>query len=245
MQVSLRLHEEDPELNGILGFNEHIAKEHFGFCGATGVAEYSMIARDVMIAHATNTHIHIQHLSKAESVKVVEFAQRLGTHVTAEELLLLRGSNAKMNPPLRLESDRLAVIEGLKSGVISVIATDHAPHHVDEKNVKDITQAPSGMTGLETSLSLGLTYLVDAGHLTLMQLLEKMTINPAQLYGFDAGYLAENGPADLTIFDANAERMITEDFASKSINSPFIGEKLKGVVRYTICDGQIVYEGKS
>ena len=218
------LHEEDPELNGILGFNEQIAKEHFGFCGATGVAEYSMIARDVMIAHATNTHIHF---SKTEN------------------LLLLKGSNAKMNPPLRLESDRLAVIEGLKSGVISVIATDHAPHHIDEKNVKDITQAPSGMTGLETSLSLGLTYLVDAGHLTLMQLLEKMTINPAQLYGFDAGYLAENGPADLTIFDANAERMITEDFASKSINSPFIGEKLKGIVRYTICDGKIVYGDRS
>ena len=249
------LHEEDPELNGILGFNEQIAKEHFGFCGATGVAEYSMIARDVMIAHATNTHIHIQHLSKAESVKVVEFAQQLGTHVTAEaapqhfskteELLLLKGSNAKMNPPLRLESDRLAVIEGLKSGVISVIATDHAPHHADEKNAKDITKAPSGMTGLETSLSLGLTYLVEAGHLTLMQLLEKMTINPAQLYDFEAGYLAENGPADLTIFDANAERMITEDFASKAANSPFIGEKLKGVVHYTICDGQIVYGSKS
>ena len=237
------LHEEDPELNGILGFNEQIAKEHFGFCGATGVAEYSI------------THIHIQHLSKAESVKVVEFAQQLGANVTAEaapqhfskteNLLLLKGSNAKMNPPLRLESDRLAVIEGLKSGVISVIATDHAPHHIDEKNVKDITQAPSGMTGLETSLSLGLTYLVDAGHLTLMQLLEKMTINPAQLYGFDAGYLAENGPADLTIFDANAERMITEDFASKSINSPFIGEKLKGIVHYTICDGKIVYGDRS
>ena len=214
-----------------------------------------MIARDVMIAHASNTHIHIQHLSKAESVKVVEFAQQLGANVTAEaapqhfskteNLLLLKGSNAKMNPPLRLESDRLAVIEGLKSGVISVIATDHAPHHIDEKNVKDITQAPSGMTGLETSLSLGLTYLVDAGHLTLMQLLEKMTINPAQLYGFDAGYLAENGPADLTIFDANAERMITEDFASKSINSPFIGEKLKGIVHYTICDGKIVYGDRS
>ena len=246
------LHEEDPGLNGILGFNENIAKDHFKFCGATGVAEYAMIARDVMIAHATKAHVHIQHLSKEESVKVVEFAQGLGAQVTAEvapqhfskteTLLLTQGSNAKMNPPLRLESDRRAVIEGLKSGVITVIATDHAPHHADEKNVEDITKAPSGMTGLETSLSLGLTYLVEAGELSLMKLLEKMTVNPAKLYNFEAGYLAENGPADITIFDDKADRTVGPNFASKSSNSPFIGETLKGQVKYTICKGQIVYQ---
>jgi len=249
----ISLHEEDPNLNGILGFNEHIAKEHFHICGATGVAEYSMIARDVMIAYDAKAHVHIQHLSKAESVKVVDFAQKLGAQVTAEAapqhfskteaLLLTKGSNAKMNPPLRLESDRLAVIEGLKSGVISVIATDHAPHHADEKNVADITQAPSGMTGLETSLSLGLTYLVDAGHLSLMELLEKMTFNPAQLYGFDAGFIAQDGPADLTIFDPEADRLVTDHFVSKATNSPFVGEKLKGQVKFTICDGEVVFEG--
>ena len=248
----ISLHEEDPNLNGILGFNEHIAKEHFHICGATGVAEYSMIARDVMIAYDAKAHVHIQHLSKAESVKVVEFAQKLGAQVTAEAapqhfskteaLLLTKGSNAKMNPPLRLESDRLAVIEGLKSGVISVIATDHAPHHADEKNVEDITKAPSGMTGLETSLSLGLTYLVEAGHLSLMELLEKMTVNPAQLYGFDAGFIAQDGPADLTIFDPEADRLVTDHFASKAANSPFVGEKLKGQVKYTICNGEIVFQ---
>ena len=249
----ISLHEEDPNLNGILGFNEHIAKEHFDICGATGVAEYSMIARDVMIAYDAKAHVHIQHLSKAESVKVVEFAQKLGAQVTAEAapqhfskteaLLLTKGSNAKMNPPLRLESDRLAVIEGLKSGVISVIATDHAPHHVEEKNVADITKAPSGMTGLETSLSLGLTYLVEAGHLSLMELLEKMTTNPAQLYGFDAGFIAQDGPADLTIFDPEADRLVTDHFASKAANSPFVGEKLKGQVKFTICDGEVVFKG--
>ena len=246
------LHEEDPGLNGILGFNENIAKDHFKICGATGVAEYAMIARDVMIAYATKAHVHIQHLSKEESVKVVEFAQGLGAQVTAEvapqhfskteALLLTQGSNAKMNPPLRLESDRRAVIEGLKSGVITVIATDHAPHHADEKNVEDITKAPSGMTGLETSLSLGLTYLVEAGELSLMELLEKMTVNPAKLYNFEAGYLAENGPADITIFDAKADRLVDSHFASKASNSPFIGETLKGQVKYTICKGQIVYQ---
>ena len=248
----ISLHEEDPNLNGILGFNEHIAKEHFHICGATGVAEYSMIARDVMIAYDAKAHVHIQHLSKAESVKVVEFAQKLGAQVTAEAapqhfskteaLLLTKGSNAKMNPPLRLESDRLAVIEGLKSGVISVIATDHAPHHADEKNVEDITKAPSGMTGLETSLSLGLTYLVEAGHLSLMELLEKMTLNPASLYDFNAGFLAEEGPADITIFDPKADRLVSDQFASKAANSPFVGEELKGQVKYTICDGEIVFQ---
>ena len=248
----ISLHEEDPNLNGILGFNEHIAKEHFHICGATGVAEYSMITRDVMIAYDAKAHVHIQHLSKAESVKVVEFAQKLGAQVTAEAapqhfskteaLLLTKGSNAKMNPPLRLESDRLAVIEGLKSGVISVIATDHAPHHADEKNVEDITKAPSGMTGLETSLSLGLTYLVEAGHLSLMELLEKMTVNPASLYDFNAGFLAEEGPADITIFDPKADRLVSDHFASKAANSPFVGEELKGQVKYTICDGEIVFQ---
>ncbi|HEL2110992.1 TPA: dihydroorotase [Streptococcus suis] len=248
----ISLHEEDPDLNGILGLNEQVAEKHFHVCGATGVAEYSMVARDVMIAYETGARVHIQHLSKAESVKVVEFAQGLGAKVTAEvapqhfsrteDLLLTKGANAKMNPPLRLESDRLAVIEGLKSGVISVIATDHAPHHADEKNVEDVTQAPSGMTGLETSLSLGLTHLVEDGHLTLLQLLEKMTINPAKLYGLDAGYLSENGPADLVIFDPHADRLVTADFASKSANSPFVGDSLKGEVRFTISDGKIVFQ---
>ncbi|WP_019775721.1 dihydroorotase [Streptococcus sobrinus] len=248
----IALHEEDPELNGILGFNENIAHEEFGFCGATGVAEYSMIARDAMIAHATQAHLHIQHLSKAESVKVVEFAQGLGAPVTAEaapqhfskteDLLLVKGAMAKMNPPLRTESDRLAVIEGLKSGVISVIATDHAPHHADEKAVADITKAPSGMTGLETSLSLGLTNLVETGDLSLSDFLAKMTSNPAALYDFDAGYLAENGPADIVIFADREDRIVSDQFASKASNSPFIGESLKGVVKYTICDGQIIYQ---
>lgn len=248
----ISLHEEDPELNGILGLNEHIAREHFKVCGATGVAEYSMAARDAMIAHATGGHLHIQHLSKAESVKVVEFAQAIGAPVTAEvapqhfskteDLLLSKGSNAKMNPPLRREEDRRAVIEGLKSGVISVIATDHAPHHADEKNVADITKAPSGMTGLETSLSLGLTYLVHAGELSLMELLEKMTYNPAKLYHFEAGYLEVGGPADIVIFDSTADRLVSDHFASKAANSPFVGESLKGQVTYTICQGKIVYQ---
>ncbi len=149
---------------------------------------------------------------------MVEFAQNLGAKVTAEvapqhfskteDLLLRAGANAKMTPPLRDEKDRLAIIEGLKSGVISIIATDHAPHHTSEKNNADIKQAPSGMIGLETSLSLGLTYLVEPGHLSLMELLEKMSLNPAQLYQLPAGYLAENGSADLLIFSDKEKRTV-------------------------------------
>lgn len=252
LDMVIALHEEDPNLNGILGLNESIAREHFGCGGARGVAEYSMIARDAMIAYEVGNQFHVQHLSKAESVKVVGFVRELGANVTAEvspqhfskteSLLLEKGANAKMNPPLRLESDRLAVIEGLKSGVISIIATDHAPHHRDEKTVDDVTKAPSGMTGLETSLSLGLTYLVEAGHLSLVDLLTKMTLNPAKLYGFDAGYLAENGPADLVIFSDHDKRTISDTFYSKASNSPFVGETLTGKVYYTICDGKIVYQ---
>lgn len=248
------LHEEDPQLNGILGLNENIAEKHFHCQGARGVAEYSMIARDMMIAYDIGNQFHVQHLSKAESVKLVQFAKELGTRITAEvspqhfskteNLLLEKGANAKMNPPLRLESDRKALIEGLKSNIISIIATDHAPHHHDEKNVSDVTKAPSGMTGLETALSLGLTYLVFDGHLSLMELIQKMTLNPASLYHFDAGYIAEQGPADLVIFSDTEDRIITDHFASKAANSPFIGEKLKGSVYYTICDGEIVYQKK-
>lgn len=251
LDTILALHEEDPQLTGVLGINDgHIAHQ----CGVTGaptVSEYSMVARDAMLALDTQARVHFQHLSAGESVAVIRFAKSLGARVTAEvtpqhfslteDAILSIGTNAKLNPPLRRESDIEKLILGLQDGTIDVIATDHAPHTHDEKN-QALTQAPSGMTGLETSLSLGLTHLVAEGHLSLMTLLEKMTINPAQLFGFDAGYLAENGPADLVIFDAEAVREVTSDFASKASNSPFVGEKLRGRIAYTICAGEIVYQ---
>ena len=157
-----------------------------------------------------------------------------------QEAAIRCGTLAKMNPPLREELDRAAIIEGLKDGTIDLIATDHAPHSREEKE-KSITQAPSGIIGLETALPLCITNLVKPGHLTLMQLLEKLTRNPAKLYGLDAGYLAVGGPADIVLFDADAENHI-EGFLSKSWNSPFLGEKLTGKVRCTICGGRIVYQ---
>ena len=150
---------------------------------------------------------------------------------------------AKMNPPLREEADRLAIIEGLRDGTIDMIATDHAPHSEEEK-AKPITEAPSGIIGLETALSLGIRELVNKGYLSLMELIGKMSLAPAKLYHLDAGYLAEGGPADLVVFDSEKEWRV-ENFASKAANSPFVGEKMPGVISYTICGGKIVYYNSS
>lgn len=247
----LALHEEDPQLTGVLGINDGAIAHQCGVTGAPTVSEYSMVARDAMLALDTKARVHFQHLSAGESVDVIRFAKSLGAQVTAEvtpqhfsiteDAILTHGTNAKLNPPLRRTSDIKKMIVGLQDGTIDVIATDHAPHTHAEKD-QEITKAPSGMTGLETSLSLGLTHLVAPGHLSLMSLLEKMTSNPAQVLRLDAGYLAEDGPADLVIFDADAVREVTNDFASKSSNSPFVGAQLQGVITYTICDGEIVYQ---
>ena len=247
----LTLHEEDPQLTGVLGINDGAVAHQCGVTGAPTVSEYSMVARDAMLALDTQARVHFQHLSAGESVDVIRFAKSLGAQVTAEvtpqhfsiteAAILTHGTIAKLNPPLRRSSDIEKLIVGLQDGTIDVIATDHAPHTHAEKD-QELTKAPSGMTGLETSLSLGLTHLVAPGHLSLMALLEKMTSNQAQVLRLDAGYLAENGPADLVIFDAEAVREVADDFASKASNSPFIGEQLQGVIAYTICDGEIVYQ---
>ncbi len=247
----LVLHEEDPQLTGVLGINDGAIAHQCGVIGAPTVSEYSMVARDAMLALDTKARVHFQHLSAGESVDVIRFAKSLGAQVTAEvtpqhfsiteDAILTHGTSAKLNPPLRRSSDIEKLIVGLQDGTIDVIATDHAPHTHAEKD-QEFTKAPSGMIGLETSLSLGLTHLVAPGHLSLMSLLEKMTSNPAQVMRLDAGYLAENGAADLVIFDADAVRKVTTDFASKSSNSPFVGNQLQGVIAYTICDGEIVYQ---
>lgn len=148
---------------------------------------------------------------------------------------------AKMNPPLRTEWDRTKIIEGLADGTIDMIATDHAPHSIEEKE-REFTKAPSGIIGLETSLSLGITSLVKRGYLTMMQLLEKMTVNPAKLYNFDCGTLKEGAAADIVIFAPDEVRTV-ESFESKAENSPFLGAQLYGKVKYTICDGKVVYRG--
>jgi dihydroorotase len=217
---------------------------------APSFSESCMIARDCMIALSSpNAKIHIQHVSTAESVMIISMAKKLGANITAEvtpqhltlteDAVAKHGSLAKLNPPFRQERDRKMLIAGLKNGTIDMIATDHAPHSIEEK-AKPLSEAPSGMIGLETALGLMITHLVKTKHLSMMELIEKMSTAPAKFYNFDAGYIAENGPADITIFDED-ESWTVKNFYSKSSNSPFIGESLFGKVHYTICRGNIVH----
>ena len=158
-----------------------------------------------------------------------------------EEAVLEYGTLARMNPPLRTEKDRLEIIEGLKDGTIDMIVTDHAPHSAEEK-AKPLDQAPSGITGLETSLALGIKSLVQPGHITLMKLMELMSKNPAEFYRMVPASVSEGAVADLVIFGEN-ELWKVEEFASKASNSPFLGWELPGKIHYTICDGKIAYKG--
>ena len=244
------LHEENPALIRNNGVNAGRAALHFGIGGSPREAEISMVERDLRIAIEEEADLSIQHISTREAVELVRQAKRKSQHIYAEatphhftlteEAVIAHGTLAKMNPPLREETDRLAIIEGLQDGTIDMIATDHAPHSAEEK-ARPLTEAPSGIIGLETSLSLGIRELVDKGYLTMMELMEKMSLAPAKLYRLDAGYLAEGGPADLVVFDPN-EMWTAEKFVSKASNSPFTGETLPGVVSYTICGGRIAYE---
>ena len=251
LDMPISLHEEDPAFISENGINRGIASEHLGIVGSPAVAEDVMVSRDCMLALHTGAKTVIQHISSGNSVALVRNAKALGADVHAEatphhftlteEAVIKHGSLAKMNPPLRTEVDRLAIIEGLKDGTIDLIATDHAPHSAEEKAANPMWKAPSGITGLETSLGLGITSLVKPGHLTLMQLLEKMTCNPAKLYKLPGGSIEVNAPADFVIFNPEEEWTV-DSFASKSTNTPFKGYKLLGKIHYTICNGKIVYK---
>lgn len=250
MDCPISLHEEDPAFISQNGINHGAASAHLGIEGSPSIAEESMVARDCVLALRSGAKTVIQHISSGVSVDLVRNAKVMGADIHAEatphhftlteDAVIRHGSMAKMNPPLRQEKDRLAIIQGLKDGTIDLIATDHAPHSTEEKNKEPMWNAPSGITGLETSLGLGITSLVEKGHLTLMELLEKMTINPARLYQLPGGDISVGAPADFVIFDPK-ESWEVKDFASKSTNTPFIGETLLGKIHYTICGGEIIY----
>ena len=251
LNLPVSLHEEDKSLiseNGVNGGGK--AAAFLGLAGSPREAEYTLIARDVQIAAELDAPLCVQHISTAEGVDYVRRARRGHPSIHAEatphhfslteDAVIARGTLAKVNPPLRTEEDRLAIIRGLQDGTIDIIATDHAPHATAEKE-KPFVQAPSGMIGLETALSLAVKNLVQPGHLTMMQMLACLTCNPADFYHLEAGRLEPGAPADLTIFDPDEEWIVPSEFASRSCNSPFIGDKLPGVVHYTIVGGEVVY----
>jgi len=252
LNVPLSFHEEDPTLITNNGINRGAVSELFGIGGPPPAAEDVLVARDCMLALHTGALIDIQHISSGHSVRMVELAKQLGAHVMAEvtphhfsldeTAVLKHGTLAKMNPPLRTFEDKQEILRGLKEGVIDIIATDHAPHSAEEK-AKPLTEAPSGIIGLETALALGVTNLVREEVLTMPQLMEKMSLNPAILYHLEGnkGHLSVGADADLVLFDPN-EKWTVKEFRSKATNSPFIGEELYGKVKYTICGGESAYQ---
>jgi dihydroorotase len=252
--ITIISHCEDINLvdGGVM--NEGYQSTIMGLKGTPSVAESAMVARDILLAEYINTNIHIAHVSTEVSVDLIRNAKKRGVKVTAETCphyfsLTEKACEdfntmAKVNPPLRTDKDVKAVIEGLKDGTIDIIATDHAPHHIDEKNV-EFNLAANGMVGFETAVPLVITNLVEPGILTLEEVVQKMCLNPSRLLSLNKGVLDVGRKADITIIDVNEEATIDRyRFKSKSNNSPFHGYKLKGVVYHTIVNGRIVVREK-
>ncbi|MCR4956692.1 MAG: dihydroorotase [Lachnospiraceae bacterium] len=250
LDVPISLHEEDGKLMYSQGVNKGTVSEQLGLPGAPDEAEYTLVARDLMLNKKIGAKLNIQHISSAVTVDLIRKAKKDGIRVygevtpqhlsATEDLVLEQGALARVNPPLRTEKDRQALLQGLKDGVIDMIATDHAPHSKEEKE-RGIAKAPSGMIGLETAFGLLMTYGVKEYGIPLMTVLRALTVNPAELYKLDAGKIYVGGPGDLVIFDPNREWVVSDAFVSKSTNSPFIGRKLCGKVTKTICNGKIVF----
>lgn len=248
LDMPLSFHEEDKSLITENGINAGEISALMNLKGSPHEAEDVLVARDAALAISTKAKINIQHISSCISVELVRWAKKMGANIAAEatphhfslteKMILEKGSLAKVNPPLRTEKDRKAIIEALKDNTLQIIATDHAPHTKDEKS-KNFTEAPSGMIGLETALPLSITNLVKPGYLNYMEVIEKLTVNPAKLYNLDRGYIKEGHRADITIFNPDEQYRVT-DFDSKACNSPFIGMKLYGKIKNTIFNGKII-----
>ena len=228
--------------------------DKLGVEGVLPEAEEIMAAREIVISETNNVRGHICHISTKTSKDMIRDAKKRGVKITCEtcphyftftvDEVLNSGANAKMNPPLREEKDRLAIIEGLKEGTIDSIITDHAPHSEEEKQ-RELSKAPNGIIGFETALAAEVMNLVDTGDLTYLDLVRVTSYNPAKLLKIDRGTIEEGKVADITIFDPNEKYIYTKEMiVSKSKNSPFIGKELKGKVKYTIVDGKIVYTDK-
>lgn len=236
--------------------NSGAVVDRLGVQGVLPEAEEIMAAREIVISETNNVRGHICHISTKTSKNMIRDAKKRGVKITCEtcphyftftvDEVLKSGTNAKMNPPLREEKDRQAIIEGLKEGTIDCIITDHAPHAEKEKS-QDLSKAPNGIIGFETALSAEIMNLVDPGHIDYLNLVRLTSYTPSKLLHIDdeTGSIETGKRADITIFDPNQEYLYTKDMVvSKSKNSPFIGKNLKGRVKYTIVNGEIVYESK-
>ena len=249
----LALHCEEPTLSKGGQMHEGAVSAELGFEGYPSVAESLMVERDLALAAYERQPLHLLHLSARESVEALSRAQVAGVAATGEvtphhlcltdEAVRSLDPNVKMNPPLRAEEDRQALIAGLRDGTIGAVATDHAPHARHEKEVP-FEAAPFGVTGLETAFSALYTHLVEPGLLKLETLLERMSAGPARAYGLDAPRIAVGAPANLVLLDLKASRRVSEsDFRSRSMNSWLLGQTVKGQVRLTIAAGRVAFEG--
>ncbi len=245
-------HCEDKDLvdGGVV--HEGLSSTIAGLKGIPRAAEDVIIAREISLAEGLNCPVHICHVSTYSGVRMIRDAKRAGVKVTAEtcphyfaatdEIIRTYDTFTKVNPPIREEVDKQAILEGLKDGTLDCIVTDHAPHHADDKNV-EYDLAAFGISGIETSFGFAITYLYKAGVLTLPQLAERMSGAPARILKLDGGEIKEGGVADLMIADLDEKWVVEpEKFVSKGKNNPFKGYELSGAVKYTIVDGEIKYK---
>jgi dihydroorotase len=244
-------HCEEPTLARGGAMNEGVASARLGLTGVPGEAEEIMVIRDILLARRSGGHVHLCHLSTAGSVELLRWGRERGIRVTAEvcphhlslteDAVLGYNTNAKMNPPLRTEADVVALREAVRDGTIDVIATDHAPHHYDEKE-REFADAPNGIVGLETALGVIVTWLVQPGVLDLRLLVERMSIAPARVFKLPGGTLRPGSAADVTVFHPDAQWTVDPTrFRSKGRNTPYAGARLRGRVEYTVVGGRVVH----
>lgn len=244
-------HCEEPTLAHGGAMNEGIVSARLGLKGIPSEAEEIMVIRDILLARRTNGHVHLAHMSTIGSVELIRWGKERGINVTAEvcphhislteERVVGYDTNAKMNPPLRTARDVEALRDAVKDGTIDMIATDHAPHHYDEKE-REFADAPNGIIGLETALAVSVTNLVESGHIDFRTLVEKMSCAPAKLFGLPGGTLSKGSVADVTVFDPKQEWTVDpSQFLTKGRNTPYTGMTLKGRAVCTIVGGNVVH----
>jgi dihydroorotase len=250
--ITVASHCEDVSLSRGGAMNEGVVSTRLGLIGIPNAAEDIGIARDLLLAELTGARLHVQHVSTRLGVAMIRAAKERGLAVTAEgtphhftltdAAVEAYRTDAKVNPPLRSEADREAVIAGVVDGTLDVIATDHAPHHYDEKE-QAFEDAPFGLVGLETALALGITQLVDRGLIDLSTLIMRLSTAPARAFNLPGGSLAAGAPADITVFDPAVEWTVdAARLRSKSRNTPFHGMTLRGRAVFTIVDGRVVFD---